>query len=103
MSEKNDQNEQDNVERFKIDADEEIAQGVYSNLVVLHMKEGEFVLDFIFTQPQSKNAKVRSRVILSPENVKRFHAMLSHNIEEYEKGVGNIGDEPGTSIDIHLN
>ncbi len=76
--------------KLEIQLDEEIAQGAYVNLAVVNHNEAEFVVDLIFVQPQSPRAKVRSRVILSPQHAKRFVAALQENIGRYEQNFGEI-------------
>src|SRR4051794_16820081 len=46
--------------KLQVQIDEDVAQGVYSNLVLLNHTENEFVLDFAFIQPSNGRAKVRS-------------------------------------------
>lgn len=76
--------------KLEIQLDDEIAQGVYANLAVVNHNEAEFVIDLIFVQPQAPRAKVRSRVILSPQHAKRFAAALQENVNRYEKNFGKI-------------
>ena len=76
--------------KLEIQLDDEIAQGTYVNLAVVNHNESEFVVDLIFVQPQTPRAKVRSRVILSPQNAKRFLAALQGNIDIYEQTFGEI-------------
>ncbi|MCX5778516.1 MAG: DUF3467 domain-containing protein [Elusimicrobia bacterium] len=74
----------------QIEIDELVAQGAYANLAMISHSEGEFVLDFIFLQPQTPKAKVRSRVITSPAHAKRIIAALQDNIAKYEARFGTI-------------
>ena len=76
--------------KLEIQLDEDVAQGAYVNLVVVNHNEAEFVVDLIFVQPQAPRAKVRSRVILSPQHAKRFAAALQENISRYEQNFGKI-------------
>ncbi len=76
--------------KLEIQLDEDLAQGAYVNLAVVNHNESEFVVDFIFVQPQAPRAKVRSRVILSPQHAKRFIAALQENVGRYEKSFGEI-------------
>ncbi len=60
----------------------------YSTFAVITHSRREFVVDFCFDfQGQ---AKVVSRVVLSPAHAKEFSRALSENIEGYEKKVGEI-------------
>jgi hypothetical protein len=76
--------------KLEIQLDEDIAQGAYVNLAVVNHNDSEFVVDLIFVQPQAPRAKVRSRVILSPQHAKRFTAALQENINRYEQNFGEI-------------
>jgi hypothetical protein len=76
--------------KLEIQLDEEMAQGTYVNLAVVNHNDSEFVVDLIFVQPQTPRAKVRSRVILSPQHAKRFVAALQENINRYEQNFGEI-------------
>jgi len=76
--------------KLEIQLDEEMAQGAYVNLAVVNHNDSEFVVDLIFVQPQTPRAKVRSRVILSPQHAKRFVAALQENINRYEQNFGEI-------------
>src|SRR3954468_13268901 len=84
--------------KLQVQIDDEIAQGVYSNLVLLNHTENEFVLDFAFIQPSNGRAKVRARVISSPRHTKRLLQALQKNLERYEERFGAIetsgDDEP---------
>lgn len=71
--------------KLEIHLDEETAQGVYVNLAVVNHTDAEFVIDFIFAQPQAPKAKVRSRIITSPAHVKRLIAALQENLQRFEK------------------
>jgi len=76
--------------KLEIQLDEEIAQGIYANLAVVNHSDSEFILDFIFVQPQAPRAKVRSRVITSPSHAKRMLLALQENVARYEKMFGPI-------------
>lgn len=76
--------------KLEIQLDEETAQGAYINLAVVNHNDTEFVLDFIFVQPQAPRAKVRSRIITSPRHAKRMLLALQENVARYEKAFGPI-------------
>ena len=84
--------------KLQVQIDDDIAQGAYSNLVLLNHTENEFVLDFAFIQPSNGRAKVRTRVISSPRHTKRLLQALQKNLERYEERFGTIDlgseDEP---------
>jgi hypothetical protein len=82
------------VQQIQIEIDDLTAQGIYSNLAVISHSPDEFIIDFIFIQPQVPKAKVRARVITSPQHIKRFLAALQDNIKKYEEKFGEIKLEP---------
>lgn len=73
-----------------IEINEEVAQGHYSNLAIIAHSATEFVIDFAAVLPGVQKAKVRSRVILTPEHAKRLLLSLQDNITRYEMNVGKI-------------
>lgn len=80
--------------KLQIQVDDDIANGVYSNLVMITHTETEFLVDFVFVQPQQSRAKVRSRVILSPKQAKRLLNALGQNLQNYENKFGLIEPSP---------
>jgi len=81
------------VPQIQIDIDDAIAQGAYSNLVLLNHNDNEFVLDFAYVQPTAPRARVRARIISSPRHAKRLLRALEQNLRRYEERFGRI-DEP---------
>lgn len=80
---------QDN-HQLNIELSEEVAQGIYSNLAIISHSSSEFVLDFIRLMPGTPKAKVKSRIILTPEHAKRLMHALQDNIAKYEQQMGPI-------------
>jgi hypothetical protein len=85
-----DKNLNNNPNQINIELSEEIAEGVYSNLAMIAHSNSEFVLDFIRLMPGVPKAKVKSRVIITPEHAKRLLAALKDNIKKYEETFGAI-------------
>jgi len=85
-----------NENQINIELSEEIAEGIYSNLAIITHSNSEFVLDFIRVMPGVPKAKVKSRIILTPEHAKRLLAALHDNIEKFEAVNGRIkiNEEP---------
>lgn len=78
--------------QLNIELSEEVAAGTYSNLAVLNHSPTEFVADFIQVMPGVPKAKVRSRIILTPQHAKRLLKAMSDNISRYEAQFGEIKD-----------
>jgi hypothetical protein len=73
-----------------LELDAEVAQGHYSNLAIISHSTSEFILDFAAILPGLPKAKVKSRIILTPEHAKRLMLSLQENITRYENNVGKI-------------
>ncbi len=82
---------------LNIQLDEATAEGTYTNLVMITHSPEEFILDFIRMMPGVQQAKVKSRIIVTPQHAKRLVAALADNIERYEQAHGAIseGDASG--------
>ncbi|WDF57462.1 DUF3467 domain-containing protein [Mucilaginibacter sp. KACC 22063] len=82
--------EESNESQLNIELSEDIAEGIYSNLAVITHSNAEFVVDFIRVLPGVPKAKVKSRIILTPEHAKRLLTALKENIEKFEDANGRI-------------
>lgn len=80
---------------FNIELKEEIAEGVYSNLVIISHSPNEFVLDFVRLMPNVAKGKVKSRVIVTPDHAKRLLKTLADNVAKYEAQFGQIDEKGG--------
>lgn len=81
--------------KMQITADNEARMGRYSNLALISHRKEEFVIDFLFLEPQPQAAKegrasLVSRLILSPGHMKRLYQAIGENIQRYEKNFGKI-------------
>lgn len=84
-------------QQINIELNEEVAQGIYSNLAVITHSSSEFVVDFVRIMPGVPKANVKSRIILTPEHAKRLLLALQDNIKKYEAVHGVIKNvKPGT-------
>ena len=79
-----------NKNQISIELNDEIAQGVYSNLAIITHSSAEFILDFVRIMPGVPKAQVKSRIILTPEHAKRLMLALKDNISKYESVHGPI-------------
>ncbi len=76
--------------QLQLELDEATAQGMYCNLAMVNHTPTEFTVDFIYVQPQQPKAKVRARIITSPQHLKRLLLALQDNLSRYEKSFGAI-------------
>lgn len=82
--------DQINENQLNIELSEEIAEGIYANLAVITHSNSEFVLDFIRIMPGAPKAKVKSRIVLTPDHAKRLLMALEDNISKFEMVNGKI-------------
>ncbi len=73
-----------------VELDADVAQGHYSNLAIISHSPSEFVVDFAAILPGLPKAKVKSRIILTPEHAKRLLMSLQDNIARYETNFNRI-------------
>ncbi|MCQ2218294.1 MAG: DUF3467 domain-containing protein [Paludibacteraceae bacterium] len=85
------ENDLEKANSVSVELTEDVADGVYSNLVIIAHSSSEFVLDFARIMPSMPKAKVKSRIVLAPEHAKRLLLALQGNIAKYEKVNGTIG------------
>jgi len=97
MSENQNQNNQLNIELT-----EDVADGIYSNLAIITHSNSEFVLDFVKVMPGVPKAKVKARILLTPQHAKRLLAALQDNIQKYEAVHGTIKQTEGIGIPMNF-
>ncbi|MFN0032169.1 MAG: DUF3467 domain-containing protein [Flavobacteriales bacterium] len=98
-----DNNQQQQQQQLNIELNEDVAQGVYSNLAVITHSPAEFVVDFIRVMPGVPKAKVQTRVILTPQHAKRLMRAIADNIQKYEAQHGKIQETLGQDHMIPMN
>ena len=86
MSENNNQNQP----HLDIELSEEIAEGTYSNLAIITHSQSEFVIDFIKIMPGVPKARVKSRILLTPQHAKRLAKALLDKVQKFEASHGKI-------------
>ncbi len=98
MSDNNNKEQQ----KLNIQIDEDTAQGIYSNLVIINHSPSEFVVDYVNVMPGTPKSKVRSRVILTPQHAKRLLKALNDNIKKYESRHGEIQEQEKPNIPLNF-
>jgi len=90
--------ENKNKKQINIELSEEVSEGIYSNLAIITHSHAEFIIDFVKLMPGSPKAKVKSRIILTPEHAKRLNHALSDNIRKFESLHGPIKETKSDMI-----
>ena len=70
--------------QLQIELNEEIAEGTYANLAIIAHSTSEFVFDFVRMMPGVTKAKVKSRIVMTPEHAKRLAIALHDNLKKYD-------------------
>jgi hypothetical protein len=84
--------------QLNIELSEDVALGVYSNFSIITHSPSEMVCDFIQMMPGMPKGKVRTRVLMTPQNAKRFMRALIDNVQKYEQHFGVIDDSENPGI-----
>ena len=88
--------------QLNIELPEEIAEGIYSNLAIISHSPQEFVIDFVRVMPDIPKAKVKSRVVVTPEHAKRLMKDLLDNVKKYEAQFGTINDRDAPMMPMNF-
>jgi len=81
--------------QINIEISDEVGEGIYSNLAIITHSPAEFIIDFVKMMPGVPKAKVKSRIILTPQHAKRLFKALKENVSKYEAAHGEIKDSEG--------
>jgi hypothetical protein len=88
--------------QINIELDEQTADGIYSNLAIINHSNTEFVLDFVNIMPGVPKAKVKSRIILTPQHAKRLVKAIADNIHRFESVNGKIEETEQAPIPLNF-
>ena len=92
----------ENENQLQIELSPEMAEGIYSNLAVINHSPSEFVLDFIQLMPGLPKARVKARVILTPQHAKRLIRALEENVQRFESAHGPISETEQPQVPIQF-
>lgn len=76
--------------QLPIELPDDVAQGVYSNLIFCTHSPSEFVLDFARALPGARTGRIYSRIVLTPQHAKALSDLLTRNLETFEDRHGTI-------------
>lgn len=89
-------------QNIDIEINDQVAEGIYSNLAVINHSPTEFVVDFVQMMPGVPKARVKSRIILTPQHAKRLVHALSENVHRYESQFGEVKDQQSTAMPFNF-
>ncbi len=88
--------------QINIELSDEVAEGTYANLAIIQHSRSEFVIDFIKMLPGIPKAKVKSRIILTPQHAKRLLKALQDNMKKFESMHGSIQESDMENMPFNL-
>lgn len=92
-----------NPNQINIELSEDVSEGIYSNLAIITHSNSEFIVDFVRVMPGVPKAKVKSRIVLTPQHAKRLMKALGENIQKFEAVNGRIRDIKGPESGLPMN
>jgi hypothetical protein len=90
-------------QQLNIELSEEVADGIYANLAVITHSFAEFVIDYVNVMPNMPKAKVKSRIVMTPQHAKRLMKALIDNVKRFESQYGTIKDQEATTVPFTFN
>lgn len=78
----------------------EVAEGTYSNMALIAHSPSEFIFDFIRAMPGQPQPAVKARIIMTPDNAKKFLLAFQENIANFEAKFGEIEDRQPNPLTI---
>ena len=87
---------------INIELPEEVAEGIYSNLAIITHSNSEFIVDFIRIMPGVPKAKVKSRIVLTPQHAKRLLKALKDNMNKFESVNGKVEETEVNAIPMNF-
>lgn len=71
---------------------------VYSNFAMITNSPSEIVIDLAQIMPQTKHARVKARIVMTPTNAKALSRALDGHLKRYEDKYGEIHVPEGPSL-----
>lgn len=84
--------------KIQIKANNQDLRGVYSNLLRVSNRKEEFFLDFFMLV--GNEGVLNSRVIVSPDHLKRIITTLQKSMDKYEDKFGDVEESEKPESDI---
>lgn len=89
-------------QQINIELTEEMADGHYANLAIITHSFAEFVIDFVSIMPGAPKAKVKSRIVMTPQHAKKLMRALIDNVKRYEGQNGVIKDQEQMNLPFNF-
>lgn len=89
-------------QQLNIELTEEMADGEYANLAIITHSFAEFVIDFVNVMPNVPKARVKSRIVMTPQHAKRLMRALVENVKRFEAQHGQIKDQEQVNLPFNF-
>ncbi len=76
--------------QIQIKIDENVCECTYANFFVITNSPSEFIMDCGRILPGIPDARIYTRVVMTPSHAKQLMQLLEKNIETYESQFGEI-------------
>jgi hypothetical protein len=76
--------------QLNIKLDEKVGEGTYANFFVITNSPSEFIMDCGRILPGLPDARIYSRVVMTPMHAKQLLQLLDKNIKSFEQQFGEI-------------
>jgi hypothetical protein len=90
-------------QQLNIELTEEMADGTYANLAIITHSFAEFVMDYVNVMPNMPKAKVKARIVMTPQHAKRLMKALIENVKRFETQYGVIKDQESPALPFAFN
>lgn len=76
--------------QLNIKLDEKVGEGTYANFFMITNSPSEFIMDCGRILPGLPDARIYTRVVMTPMHAKQLLQLLQKNIDNFEKQFGEI-------------
>jgi hypothetical protein len=74
-------------------------EATYANFALISHTPSELIIDFARIMPNTPNAKIHARIVMTPMNAKLLYRALADNLQKFEEKYGEIST-PDQNIKI---
>ncbi len=89
-------------QQLNIELTEDMADGKYANLAIITHSFAEFVIDFVNVMPNVPKAKVKSRIVMTPQHAKRLMRAMVDNVKRFEAQYGAIKEQETVTLPFNF-
>ena len=76
--------------QLNVKIDEKVGEGTYANFFMITNSPSEFIMDCGRILPGLPDARIYTRVVMTPMHAKQLLQLLQKNVDNFEKQFGEI-------------